>query len=55
MGDLGKVTRVGGELIGSVLSFGSLNQASAPGQIPIEMMNTFIEAMAIEQIEIEGD
>lgn len=55
MGDLGKVTRVGGELIGSVLSFGSLNQASAPGQIPIETMNTFIEAMAIEQIEIEGD
>ncbi len=48
MGDLGKVTRVAGELIGSVLSFASLDQASAPGQIPIDIMDEFIKAMQID-------
>ncbi len=48
MGDLGKVTRVAGELIGSVLSFASLDQASAPGQIPIDTMDEFIKAMQID-------
>jgi 3-dehydroquinate dehydratase-1 len=48
MRDLGKVTRVAGELIGSVLSFASLEQASAPGQIPIDTMDEFIKAMQID-------
>lgn len=33
MGDLGKVTRISGEVFGSCLIFGTVGDASAPGQI----------------------
>lgn len=33
MGDLGKVTRISGEVFGSCLTFGTVGDASAPGQI----------------------
>ena len=33
MGRLGAITRVGGELMGSCLTFGAVGQASAPGQM----------------------
>ena len=35
MGDLGKVTRMAGELVGSVVSFATVGAASAPGQIAL--------------------
>ncbi|RMC51896.1 type I 3-dehydroquinate dehydratase [Lactobacillus sp. ESL0228] len=36
MGDLGKVTRISGQIFGSCLSFGAVGQTSAPGQLSIE-------------------
>lgn len=36
MGDIGKVTRVAGQVFGSSLSFGAVGQTSAPGQLSIE-------------------
>ncbi|WEV37486.1 type I 3-dehydroquinate dehydratase [Lactobacillus sp. ESL0677] len=36
MGDIGKVTRVAGQLFGSSLSFGAVGKTSAPGQLSIE-------------------
>ncbi|MDF7639900.1 type I 3-dehydroquinate dehydratase [Lactobacillus sp. ESL0791] len=35
MGDLGKVTRVSGQVFGSSLSFGAVGKTSAPGQLSI--------------------
>lgn len=36
MGELGKVSRLSGELVGSAMTFGAVGQVSAPGQIPLE-------------------
>jgi 3-dehydroquinate dehydratase-1 len=36
MGDIGKVTRIAGQVFGSSLSFGTVGKASAPGQLSIE-------------------
>ena len=49
MADLGKVTRVSGELIGSVLTFGSLEQASAPGQVPVEQLKATLDILKLEK------
>ncbi|AKP67903.1 type I 3-dehydroquinate dehydratase [Companilactobacillus ginsenosidimutans] len=35
MGDLGKVTRLSGEVFGSTVTFATVGAASAPGQIPL--------------------
>jgi 3-dehydroquinate dehydratase-1 len=49
MGDLGKVTRVSGEIIDSVFTFGSLDQASAPGQIPVEQLAQILDALHVTE------
>ena len=36
MGELGAVSRISGEIFGSVMTFGTAGQASAPGQISVE-------------------
>lgn len=36
MGDIGKVTRLAGQVFGSSLSFGAVGKTSAPGQLSIE-------------------
>ncbi len=38
MGKLGAVSRVCGELVGSCLTFGTLESASAPGQLPADKL-----------------
>lgn len=38
MGDLGVLSRISGETFGSCISFGSLDRASAPGQIPVDKL-----------------
>lgn len=38
MGSLGIVTRLTGELFGSCMTFGSAKKASAPGQIPVDLL-----------------
>lgn len=40
MGKLGAVSRITGQAFGSAITFSSVNEASAPGQIPIEYMKT---------------
>ncbi|WP_414626409.1 type I 3-dehydroquinate dehydratase [Lactobacillus delbrueckii] len=36
MADLGKVSRIAGQVFGSCLSFGAVGKTSAPGQLSIE-------------------
>lgn len=54
MGDLGKTTRVSGELIHSVMTFGSLTDSSAPGQIPVEELRQVLDVMHMEKSEWNG-
>lgn len=43
MGDLGKITRVAGNLFGSVATFASVVESSAPGQISADHLRTAME------------
>lgn len=47
MGDLGKVTRISGEVFGSAITFGTLGEASAPGQMPVEMLETCMKCLKV--------
>ncbi|MGX7107429.1 type I 3-dehydroquinate dehydratase [Hutsoniella sourekii] len=38
MGQLGMISRVSGEIFGSSASFGTVNEASAPGQLPVSSL-----------------
>lgn len=49
MGDLGKVTRISGELIGSVFTFASLEEASAPGQIPVDQLASILDVLHVSE------
>lgn len=42
MGKIGKISRIVGELTGSAITFASVGQASAPGQIALEDMQTLL-------------
>lgn len=42
MGDLGMLSRIGGAISGSVMSFGVLNHASAPGQLPWKTLKEIV-------------
>ena len=46
MGRLGAVSRVCGTLSGSAVTFGTAGNASAPGQLPADLLKTFLEALA---------
>lgn len=48
MGDLGKVTRVAGEVFGSCLTFGTVGAASAPGQIDSPTLREMMDALKLE-------
>ena len=45
MGQMGVISRICGELVGSAMTFASAGQASAPGQIAVEDMNLLLEAI----------
>ncbi len=47
MGALGTVSRLCGELTGSCLTFGSLSQASAPGQVPAGQLAEILTLLEI--------
>lgn len=47
MGDLGKISRLSGELIGSVFTFGAYGETSAPGQLPVDLLAQVIDALQI--------
>jgi 3-dehydroquinate dehydratase-1 len=42
MGSLGVVTRLSGEVFGSSMTFGAVGQTSAPGQIPVDELDTVL-------------
>ena len=48
MGDIGKVTRVAGQVFGSSLSFGAVGQTSAPGQLSIEDLRNAENYLALQ-------
>lgn len=43
MGAMGAISRVAGEVFGSAITFGAVGEASAPGQIPAERLNSMLE------------
>lgn len=45
MGDLGRLSRVSGRITGSVLTFGIVGNASAPGQLPVEELREMLRAI----------
>ena len=45
MGDLGKISRISGEITGSVMTFGTAGKASAPGQIALEELYQFLKEL----------
>lgn len=47
MGSLGMVSRISGSLTGSCLTFGSMSQASAPGQIPAEELMKILNTLGV--------
>lgn len=49
MGPLGAVTRITGELSGSCLTFASLNNSSAPGQINVKNARELLKLFSIEK------
>lgn len=42
MGRLGKIIRVGGKTFGSCISFGSVGQSSAPGQVEVHQLHEIL-------------
>ncbi|QIB68045.1 type I 3-dehydroquinate dehydratase [Aminipila butyrica] len=42
MSSLGGISRLAGEYFGSAVTFGSVSNSSAPGQIPVEDLNTIL-------------
>lgn len=47
MGDLGKITRISGELTGSILTFAALENVSAPGQLPVAEIRSLLAALSL--------
>ena len=45
MGELGKITRIAGELIGSSVTFGMAIDSSAPGQIHVSHLKVILESI----------
>lgn len=45
MGKIGKITRIVGELVGSSITFASVGQTSAPGQLTLEDMQILLEVI----------
>lgn len=46
MGGQGAISRVCGSVFGSSVSFGTVGKASAPGQLPAELLSTFLHSLA---------
>ena len=47
MGALGAVSRLSGEAFGSAMTFANPGQASAPGQISLDVVNEVLDALAL--------
>lgn len=47
MGSLGAVSRLSGEAFGSAMTFANPGQASAPGQVSLDIVNKVLDALAL--------
>ncbi|GAA3016365.1 type I 3-dehydroquinate dehydratase [Tetragenococcus solitarius] len=47
MGDLGKLSRISGDIFGSCLTFGTVGKASAPGQIESEQLRSILDVLRV--------
>lgn len=47
MGALGAVSRLSGEAFGSAMTFANPGRASAPGQIPLDVLNAALDALSV--------
>ena len=45
MSSIGVISRICGEAFGSAMTFGAVGQVSAPGQIPVEQLNTALHIL----------
>ena len=45
MGALGAVSRLAGEIFGSAMTFANPGQASAPGQVSLDIVNEVLDAL----------
>lgn len=45
MGNIGKISRIGAGVFGSCITFGALNQSTAPGQVSIEEMRNIMDIL----------
>ena len=45
MGALGAVSRLSGEALGSAMTFANPGQASAPGQVSLDIVNEVLDAL----------
>lgn len=51
MGELGVVSRIAGETFGSSLTFGAAEEASAPGQLPADILSLILNALHAARYE----
>lgn len=47
MGEMGKISRISGEVFGSAVTFGCIGEKSAPGQIEIRCLRQMLELMGL--------
>ncbi len=48
MGEEGLISRLSGEVFGSSITFGSITKASAPGQIPVDVLSKVLKLLHVE-------
>ena len=48
MGALGAVSRLCGETFGSAMTFANPGQASAPGQVALDVVNEVLDSLSLE-------
>ncbi len=51
MGDLGKISRISGEIFGSCVTFASIKQASAPGQLELSNLKSILKTLKLKKRE----
>ncbi len=52
MGKLGLITRIGGELTGSAVTFASVSGESAPGQLGADMVRDMLDILRIQESDV---
>lgn len=51
MGEEGMISRIAGENFGSCVTFGTVGEASAPGQLPLKELKRMMNALHVKNEE----